>query len=152
MLSVVLLLTLSPNYLEQSKLLPQAPEVREEATTPIVLPTIKVRDSIPKTYQEAYNLAIRQGKPMIVWTGKAVCIPCVNGNKDEFVMLVQPNGNKRFPDDTLTVATPVDGDMRLIGQVNRWEDGHIPTVRTILDNWRRDRRVTIDMNQQPQWR
>lgn len=116
----------------------QAPPIRDEAP---VLPPIRVREALPKTYRESGEVALRRGVPLVVWSGSAVCLPCVKGNMDEFSMFVgRPTDN--FPKDGLTVFVPVQGELVLAGTVEEWPDGHIPTVREILRRWRETRTVT----------
>src|SRR5262245_8968383 len=105
----------------QAPAIDQAPPVREEG-----LPAIRPPSSLAASYREAKALAIAQGKPMVVWAGKAICLPCVRANMDEFVMYL-PKPSDPFPADSLTIGVPVNGELIMAGQVKEWPDGHIPT-------------------------
>lgn len=104
------------------------------------LPAIRPIVGIAKTYEEARTIALATGKTLVVWTGKAICLPCVKANAEEFVMFIA-NKHSLFPDHTLTVAVPVQGQLLMAGQVDDWPDGHLPTIREVLRMWRTNRQT-----------
>ena len=119
-----------------------------EAVTPAPSPPTTNPGTLPRTYALAYAQAVEQGKSLIVWSGEAICMPCIRHNHGEFVCLVLRHSHPDaylFPKDGLTVGIPVQGKLMMAGQVETWPDGHIPTVREILRRWRADRQTTTRM-------
>lgn len=93
------------------------------------------RAPVKKTYQQAVKDAITHGKPLVVWTGKAICPTCIRENSLEFEHYFTSSAGN-FPNDSLIIAMPVNGKLMKVGQVSEWPDGHIPTIRHVIYMWR----------------
>jgi hypothetical protein len=97
------------------------------------------------TYEDAYRLAMKTEKPLLVWVGGNFCERCVQDSENDFVHCFVDE----FPgaiNPSIVVAVK-DGDkLERVGDVQWWivgdkEFGHIPSVRTAIRNWR-ERRAT----------
>lgn len=96
------------------------------------------------TYAEAHARALTEGKPLVVWSGAAVCPACVHDTEGEFVNYVGVVPG--LAPDAVSVYVPEGGTLHAAGDVAWWMTGdrtfgHVPSVRRILANWRANRVV-----------
>lgn len=144
-LSVVVLILLNTSVVadETAWLLSRAPSPAQRENLAVEpVQDVPLEDKAPAelSYEEAQELAIAKGLPLVVWIGGAVCPSCIGHNLDEFIHFFSDE-HTGFPPDSLTVGVPSNGKLLMAGQVRAdqqdggWPDGHIPTVRRILQLW-----------------
>lgn len=98
-------------------------------------------EDAPAAYRDAYNAALRSGKPMIVWVGGNFCERCVNDSKNEFVHHFVDDGWEGVKGPATVVAVPHGDKLYRAGTVNRWtvgssDWGHVPSARRVTSEWR----------------
>ncbi len=93
----------------------------------------------PLTYAEAHALAVREGKPLVVWVGGNFCQACVRDSAAEFVhVFVDRFDGVAAP--AIVVGVVADGELVRAGDVTWWitgdrEFGHVPSIRHTIRRW-----------------
>lgn len=96
----------------------------------------------PLTYAQACALALKTGKPLIVWVSsdnESFCEQCVKDSATDFIHVFV----KQFEGVTapaIVVGVVDEGQMMRAGEVTWWvvgdrEFGHVPSIRTVIRQW-----------------
>lgn len=107
------------------------------------LPMQQPQSTLPPrklTYEEARSQAIAEGKPLVVWSGSAVCPACVQTLSGDVVSYVGPV--RGLPANAIIVAMPDGrGDVLQVNTITEWITGdatfgHVPSVRRAVRRYR----------------
>lgn len=96
-------------------------------------------------YADAKRRALAENKPLLVWSGSAVCPACVHDTEGEFVSWVGTHPD--LTPNAITVAVPDGGQLLDVATITNWVvsdpvRGHVPSIRRALARWRERREVT----------
>jgi hypothetical protein len=112
-------------------------------------PTPKPIPSDPDalSYAEAYALALKRGKPLVVWVGGNFCKQCVRDSAKDFVHYFTDEPSAFGPDlpvPSILVYVPEAGGLPNAGVIDWWiegdaEFGHLASIRNAIRRWRERR-------------
>jgi hypothetical protein len=102
------------------------------------------------TYAEAYALALKKKKPLVVWVGPGnVCKECVRASAKDFVHYFTDEPSAFGPNivaPSILVYVPEAGGLPNAGVIDWWIEGspdfgHLASIRNTIRRWREKRQV-----------